>query len=335
MFSGALQKALVRTFRSDIVKHSGENDPEKLESMLPKGSVNTPSEAPPIQQLKEKNEAIVHTLKDDVQGLVRDKKMSLVRMAALESQKGHGSFAEVKKKSPWRVAMFVSLVILFLVIGGVVAVGGYYAYRLNVAPGTTTAFQSEILFAESLTRLDVSNKSGYSVLTALANAKDRSRPALGSVTEIYLGKIIGEPVLGEPVVQKRLTSNEFLSLIEADTPQTFVQTLDPDYMLGMYTTDDGNIPFLVLKNSSYSYAFSGMLNWENSLMRNLSPFFSDSSLADTQSFEDTVVQNLDVRVLGGMQNPHLLYSFINRTTVVITTDARTLLEVANRVRIQK
>tara|TARA_B100000745_G_scaffold70940_1_gene42445 strand:+ start:17571 stop:18611 length:1041 start_codon:yes stop_codon:yes gene_type:complete len=325
--TGALQKALVRTFRSDIVKYSGENNPEELKKLLPTENGTAPIKKQPPQKYQEENEAVVHTLKDDVQDLVRNKKMSMVRMAALESEKRNIE-ASVKKRNPWKITMFASLTVLFIITGAVVIAGGYYAYLLNTSTETTTTFESNILFAEDLQRIDVSERSGRSILTTLSLAVDRRPAALGTITELYVSYVTAD----EPV---RLTAMEFLSRATSNTPPTFMQTLDPDYMIGMYTTDDGNMPFVVLKTNSYSYAFTGMLDWERSIVQDLSPLMSRVALPTTEQFEDTVVQNLDVRVLGGMRNPKMLYSFINRSTIVITTDVRTLLEVANRVRIQR
>ena len=48
-----------------------------------------------------------------------------------------------------------------------------------------------------------------------------------------------------------------------------------------------------------------------------------------------VIENLDVRVLKDAEgNVRVIYAFVDRSTIVLTTDVRTLTELAQRIRVQ-
>ena len=93
------------------------------------------------------------------------------------------------------------------------------------------------------------------------------------------------------------------------------------------------MPFLILTNRFYDGAFLGMLEWERFILNDLAPLFLIRSTQREQSFEDAVIKNIDVRFLRNTKGEViLLYSFIDRQTIVITTDADTFAEVVERIR---
>jgi len=338
---GALNKALVRTFRGDVSQSLGPKASIKqVDHFLPKEPplVRTDAEGKPIETTKKKNEAVVHTFKDDVQDLVRNKKMSMTRIAALESDRGERIPKKVEEKEPWKTTMVVALTVLFLVIGAVLAFGAYYAYQLNTAPNLTPQFEPAIIFTEARESIDITGESPRGIVGLLGDARRNTFFSLGSVIELHLTKLVETGL--EQKVPVHLDSVDFLEAIEATVPETFIQTLAGDYVVGIHVIDE-NVPFLVLTTQSYGHAFAGMLKWEQNIEENLIPFFSPNSgfvkpaIAEGENaFTDTVIENLDVRILRDEDGViRLLYTFLNRKTVVITTNIRTLIELSSRLRV--
>ena len=111
-------------------------------------------------------------------------------------------------------------------------------------------------------------------------------------------------------------------------------------MAGVHSFD-GNHPFLVLKTGFYENAFAGMLEWERYMKDDLAPLFgpaktkipSGQIVADTVQepelvFVDSVIKNKDTRILRGKNGKtELLYSFVDKNTIIITTNEHTLEEV--------
>lgn len=338
---GALNKALMRTFRGDISKNAAPRQASKLiETLTPKGEAPKPTDVAgnPVEPTKKKNEAVVHTFKDDVQHLVRNRKMSMTRIAALEADKGEKKAPTQEKREPWKTTLLIALTVLFLVIGSVLAMGAFYAYRLNTAPNLTPQFEPAIIFTEARESIDVTDKNARGIMATLANARRDTIFSLGSVIEFHVTRIL-ETEEGAAVVA-HLDPVDFLESVGANVPDTFLQTLGPEYVLGVHVIDE-NVPFLILTTRSYGHAFSGMLAWEKNLEENLLPFFSPNIeyvkpavAEDENAFSDTVVQNLDVRILRDSdRNIRILYAFVNRGTVVVTTNIRTLIELSSRLRV--
>jgi len=338
----ALHKALMRTLRGDISKSLGPNaTQQQVDHFVPVAEKKQlDSKVDKNSEPKDKNNAVVHTFKDDVQDLVRNKKMSFSRIAALESDRDERIPQNEEKRDPWKTTMIISLAILFLVIGGVITFGTFYAYKLNTSPNLTPLLDPSIIFTEAREKIDITNTNKGGVMTLLADSKRNVLSPAGSVIEFYITKF-NYSRNGQKTTY-HLNSTDFLKTINASVPNTFIQALGPKYVVGVYVTDR-NVPFLILTTKSYGYAFSGMLAWEKNIEENLMPFFSPStdftrpvSTQGNNTFADTVIENLDARILRDKNgNIRILYSFINRNTIVITTDVRAVVELAKRLRVQK
>ena len=348
---GALNNALMRTFRGDIssvLKDEKKADaaarsliPEKKPATL-ENEKGAPSSTP-TKKAKEservRNKAIVHTFKDDVQHMVRSRKMSLSRMAALESARHAQNNPDAQgASSPWRTTMLVALGVLFVLAGILIAVGAYYAYVLNTVPPEQTLDDPAMFFTEARERIDITELESYEVMPLLAGVRRETRAALGAIVEFYITH--EADTFGESTRATQLNPAVFLEAFDASVGTTFLNTLGNKYLLGVHIIDDGTMPFLVLTSASHGHTFAGMLAWETAIEEDLAPFFSPRgvylrpAIASGARFEDTTIENLDIRFIRDENGQtRLLYAFVNRTTVVVTTNLRTLLELAARIRV--
>ncbi|QSH39204.1 hypothetical protein JXR01_02765 [Candidatus Kaiserbacteria bacterium] len=329
-------------------QNQNQKPTEKNEASEPTQGTPEPLKAAPDVQKSEsirtqapsKNKAIVHTFKDDIQHLVRDQKTSLTRIAAMESNRRakDGPREEIEEE-PKKTMVIVFLAILFVIIASLFALGSYYAYRLNTAPPTTQQITSSFIFIEAQERVDVTGVRARNVIELLASVRRNTFFSLGSMVELYLTEKISEEDEQETI--ERLGSRDFLETIQARVPITFLQTLAEDYVLGIHVLDE-NTPFLLLTTRSYGHAFAGMLAWEKSIEEDLLPLFSPRSsfvkpaiAAGANIFEDTVIDNIDVRILYDEDGvARIMYAFIGHDAIAITTDSRTLTELADRVRVR-
>ena len=333
----ALNKALLRTFRTDVAQELGEElaPPPSVPKDTP---AQAPSSAPTPQQPKERNKAIVHTFRDDVQNLVRTQKVSLTKMAALESDSDASAPTYGAAPAPRRRLASIMLSVALLIAAVGIGFGAYYAYQLNTTPLTSAQPVQAMFFTEARESIDVTGGGPRDILTLLASARRDILFSLGSVVELYLVREETLPEGGTQIV--RLGAAELLARLNARVPETFTETLNPDYILGIHIIEE-NVPFMVFTTRSYGHTFAGMFEWEQHIEEDLMPFLSPGAMMVTpataqasNTFGDTVIDNLDVRILrDGAGDIRVLYAFVNRTTVIITTNIRTLLEVASRVRI--
>jgi len=96
-------------------------------------------------------------------------------------------------------------------------------------------------------------------------------------------------------------------------------------MIGSYMSSK-NSPFIILKNSFFQNAFAGMLDWESYIRNDLISFIKitkpEENIVDANpnEFEDSVVSNVDTRILRNKSGEIILtYAFADQETIVITT----------------
>lgn len=138
-----------------------------------------------------------------------------------------------------------------------------------------------------------------------------------------------------------MRSGDFFTLLHSGAPAELIRVLSGDITLGMYGLR-GNQLFLVFPVGSFDHAFGGMLSWEKLMPDELSGLFNiprASAAASTTSaassppvFKDAVIRNKDVRALFDEQGAiRLLYSFLNKETLVIAEREETLRALIGRL----
>ena len=137
------------------------------------------------------------------------------------------------------------------------------------------------------------------------------------------------------------TADEMLLVMDIQAPAAFLRAIE-ESAFGLYRDRE---PFLVLKINSFDTALSGMLSWEERMSHDLSPLFGppvsgtfdprgrNASQIVEPYFYDTVIANHDARLLTDeQQDERLVYSFLNRDTILITVSSDALEAIATVVR---
>ena len=122
-----------------------------------------------------------------------------------------------------------------------------------------------------------------------------------------------------------------LGLLSKSLTGPFIRSLDEKYMMGIYSYDT-NEPFIILTVKDYGASYSGMLKWEESMLRDLGNIFSLSEEQKRQTLTDEYIKNNDLRVIKD-QNQKIIfvYSFIDKNTLVITKNERILGAIINKI----
>jgi hypothetical protein len=137
-----------------------------------------------------------------------------------------------------------------------------------------------------------------------------------------------------------LTTNNFLSLVQATTPGALTRSLSDNYLLGKYVDQklpNENNNFLIFQTSDYSLSYAAMLDWEKTMLKDLFILFN-INITDLnnpifgQPWKDLIVNNKDVRVLYGENGEGILYYvFVNKNNFIIASNIDTLKEVMERL----
>lgn len=308
------------------------------------GASVPPASAPAPEPKRDLSSSIVsplRTLKDDLQVIVREKKISLVRAAALEQEKRYGRSAEkieeqVATHRSRRTANIIFAAALLTVLG----VGAFFGvYIISQQRGGAPSTEApSLLFSETTVSLPLDNQNALDLKRLIASARGASSATLGSITRIVPTKTATDEE-GVPY-ERAATLEEFLGALGTRAPADLVRALSSDFFFGIHTVDE-NAPLLVIPVLSYERAFAGMLAWEQTLNADLSPAFTPvpeqvlgaGGLPQKRTFSDVVMRNYDVRALkddGG--TIELYYSFPTQGILIIGESPYSFTEILSRLR---
>lgn len=279
----------------------------------------------------------LHTLKDDLQHVVRDKKISLVRAVALEEEKRYRDTSEetelMVSAEKGRRTRFTLVIIGILFFLGFCTLGAVWYIMQERTSGPAAIQESQILFAEQSTPFQVDNFSAADVRREIANARLSGGLTLGAILQII-------PVVSSGESLAPISFSSLLDAIGANTPDELPRSLTDEFFFGLHTVDE-NAPIIVVPVQSYERAFAGMLAWEKTMNQDLAPIFTfvspqalgSDGIVKERVFEDMVMNNYDVRVLkddaGVVQ---LYYSFPTRDILIIAESPYSFTEVLSRLR---
>lgn len=283
----------------------------------------------------------LHTLKDDLQHVVRDKKISLVRAVALEEEKRHRSteveeefqpLPQQRPQSRYSIVLIGTLVLL-----GSIAIGAVLFVMAQRSGQAAAPITAAVLFAEQNAPLPIDNLAPTDIRREIGNARTSAALTLGAILEIV--PVTQQNVNGEPQMVP-VTFSQFLEKIGTKAPAELPRALADQFFLGLHTVDE-NAPLIVIPVTSYERAFAAMLEWEKTMNADLSPMFTAVSpqsigpdgLPTVRRFEDAVIRNYDVRALkddsGTIQ---LYYSFPTRNVLIIAESPYSFPEILSRLR---
>ena len=239
---------------------------------------------------------------------------------------------------------------------------GFYIYmRLQPVPASAPATAPFILVDDTKTVTIGPTDTRSTIMQALTAARAGSTLSLGLMARIAVAK---PTALNDGSLQE-VSAPEFLQILAPRMPLGLVRTLEPQMLLGLHSYDETQV-FMILKADSYETAYSGMLAWEATMQQDLSPLFSRTPAVHARTLEpaaavgtttatssqaasstlpaaapasffqgnfiDQVVDNHDARViLNSSGDTVLLWTMLDRSTIVITTNEATLREVISRL----
>lgn len=307
----------------------------------PVSSVAAAASLSPKSTQKGETVSSLRTLKEDLQDIVKTKKISLVRAVALEEDKKQKRDLVVAgtPMHSSRTRNTLLLASLFLSLGVLALLGVYTVMRgqqESVAP-----LQSAIMFAEQTIPFLLNDQPFGEVKRNLAASRSFSELTLGAVARIL--PVTRVTSLEEIVQERPATLEEFFNALGIPAPNNLTRSLTGEFFFGTHVVDE-NAPLLVMLVSSYERAFAAMLAWEKTINADLSPVFTPVSAFTTNEdglliqrpFEDLIIRNYDVRALrddnGIIQ---LYYSFPTRNILIIAESTYSFTEILSRLRAER
>lgn len=281
----------------------------------------------------------MHTFKDDVQHVVREKKISIVRAATLEQDRQSREPQPATEGSAQRSQRFSAILfasgLLFLL--GCAALFGVYFVMTSTAGTSRTPLDTSLVFAEQTATLSITGLSPLTLKGQISQARESSTGSIGSITHV-VPTLTTNPADAKPVTRPATTA-EFFRAIGVHAPEELTNALGEQFFFGIHTVDT-NAPFFVIPVVSYEHAFAGMLAWELSINDDLAPLFpavsatilDSNGIPTRRSFQDSVLRNFDVRTLKGDRGETVLYySFPSPSLLIIGESPYTFTEILSRL----
>ena len=288
----------------------------------------------------------LHTMKDDIQDAVRDQQISMVRAASLEADKRvHAApppkpitvSAEKGKAKKRHLFLPVSMVVLFLALGGGALYAAYFFAVQKVTPIPTT---TGIIFAEQQSALPIGAETEGALKQTLASMLASQGSGGGSILQVTptVSGASGEP-------PRKATLEEFFHALGARPPDELLRALDSDFFFGIHAADTPSTIFIV-PVTAFDHAFAGMLSWEAGIDADLQPLFrqlpvylpmiASSTIPARRTFQDYLIRNYDVRILRDDAGEIVLYySFPTQRLLIIASSPYTFPEVLSRLQAQR
>ncbi|KND50225.1 MAG: hypothetical protein AB198_02740 [Parcubacteria bacterium C7867-003] len=293
----------------------------QLERMNPEENKTKPQERVPIKSLR--------TYQGDVQEAIEKNKYSSTTILVTEQKRKLESPVDPEKENQInknRNKTFIILGVALIVIG-LVSISTLYYIKSNEKINVEQRTKSIITFSEEKT-IDIGTTNEIDFALKVKELSNSWNMAVNSV--LYLNLLINGNEAGV---------ENTLSLVAPNMPPSLVRSFGEKYMFGIYSFDT-NEPFIILTVNDFSLAYPGMLKWEKDLVKDLGGMFgavvSENASTSTPVFTDETVKNKDLRVARDSSgNPILLYSFIDRKTLIITKNQNILSALVDKMIINK
>lgn len=306
----------------------------------------------------------IRTFQADIADAIKNDNVSMIQMALSEKkrQEKRGNFeqaVEIKKNNNLFYTASIGIAILILIVfSGFI----FYITSGSKSSTNTVATNSQIteplIYTEESIALNTNNRDSADIESLIRKEKE-VKLELGNMKSILLTS-------GSGTSTQLLNTGDFLTLMRARVSDSLIRALDDNFLLGIYSFNPYDT-FMVFRINSYDNAFAGMLQWENSMESDLggliitkritlappvvsipttntvtaSSTAKEATKATTTSqvggfkrhiFIDKVLQNKDSRVLIDERGAILmLYSFLDKNTLVITSSDKALKEVLFRL----
>lgn len=320
---------------------------------LPQNIPSAPTAQPQPPKPPERGIPAVQTYTSDISRVVKEGNVSSVSIAAAEAERRSKATSEEtiapqnlaakEEASPWRWVLIIAGTLLIL---SAVATLAIFFIRPESSSPTARELSAPFMSVDQRTPVSQGSPATRDILmTNLEAAREQVSLSLGLVDWL----IPSLAATSSESVTVPLPAQTFFSLIAPNIPEELLRSIESEYLLGVHSYDE-NQAFLIFRVDSYQQGYSGLLRWEETMQQELAPLFtrhpsphiptyeaiSTASSTETQllqtGFIDRVVENHDARVVeNAARDILLLWTFLDRNTVLITTNEATLREVTRRL----
>ena len=255
----------------------------------------------------------LRTYQGDMAEYIKDKNESVISVAVKEKQREEKRTTEKNRADAFSkphqsnfqinfTAIFLSLALLG---GGGLAI--LYVWSFITKPSTTqTIIDTSII--------------PYNNMVTLANITKESLS--GELTKIATNDGVSVAKISNDQGQLLGRMTDFFDLLEIPKTISIRNTLKNEFDVGTFKQKDSVSLFMIISIEDFGRGFASMLEWEPSMLNDLSFLNTDSILSEESfNWKDSIIKNKDVRALiNNKGNSQLAYTFLDKNIILITNN---------------
>lgn len=277
------------------------------------------------------------SMRSDTIDVVHGHKKSLAQMVVAAQKKKRERQKHVRAKTKEKLStkrILLSTIILLALTGLIALIGVQVGNYLEDQKTRIVIDVPYMVFPNSQVELAIGGVERSGFVEAINTTLDARNAPKNALTHIYFtSKQPGEGGgwFGDDIGEV-LPPEHILKLSGDTIPSYVVNSLGDAYMFGIYGVSANRFaPFLLLEINNYETAFAGMLAWEKNLENDLTILFKLRHSGVQSTFTDMLLSNTDTRHLETRQGETaLLYSFLDKETLLITTSKEALAVILER-----
>ncbi len=277
--------------------------------------------------------APLHTYKSDFSEHIDAKDASVFSVLAAEKDAQKPKALEVLPEQKKSRATFIIGGMLILL--GLVGVYAAYQWSQDRSIIPMDDMVPSLVFADA--RREVTGK-GTDLMRALGEVAGSSIPS-GNVVVTYITTAT-TTAEGAPF-KFPAPGGALIRALGIPAPSIFLRNILDESTVGVIHAGDQTRPFFIFSVSSYERTFAGMLDWEDTMERDLSILYpsypkeataSTSPLLQPRTFSDSVAASRDIRVLKDEQGRSILvYGYNDKETLIVARDETAFVQLAERL----
>lgn len=289
----------------------------------------------------------IRTYESDIAEAIANKKTSILNIAIEEKRKEDGTQSSTISNKPkpssgsWK--KFLMLILSIILIAGGIG-GGYYLYLQSplALPTQVTIVDKtipSIIKADKQRVVEMGITRSSDFPTKIKDTLFESGGDVGKINEYILNSTVGSTT-------NRIDGAQFFQMLDTSAPESLNRSLLKKWMLGTFNEEYGKVPFIILSTDFFQNTFAGMLKWESNMPDEMAIIFNYENRARQENatntlssfftikgkFQDRTVLNRDVReFITDSGELLILYSFVDKDTLVITTNEDILKRIIQKI----
>jgi hypothetical protein len=238
---------------------------------------------------------------------------------------------ELEARHKKRKGLLLALGTLLLLGGGIY--GGWNAYTQYKTKTTLPIIEiipNSFISSDGLVDINALTLDRTKLIERLRQEKTRTGKG---IVQIELRK-------GETTNASFLSTESLLTLLQTEAPGRLVRAFNSLFMLGTLGDGTSRHVFMLIKLDSFENAFGGMLEWEETLQKDMLPLFASEGVVSEiplqSPWSDITINNKDARILkDSTGHTVLLYAFVDNKYLLMTDEESTLRTLLTRITAEK